>query len=161
MQKWRGQVPACRGKPRSRPHRFGLMATALISTCWLAAGCASTTLQEVRGKTAGGPEYRNKGDSSSEVRYNVVQGVELKWSNGVTTGASYRRRDTDQGSGDNDNLVLFEVGYPLWKAAKKPEKSEKTSERLEDLQREVAELRGRLAELSAGSPNAAVASAGK
>ncbi len=103
-----------------------------------AAGCA---LQELRGKSAFGPEYRHSGSrGEDEVRYNAVQGLELRWDKGITTSATYRRRDSDDGNGDNDNLVLFEVGYPLWKAKKK---EDVLAKRVEQLERELKEMRSR------------------
>jgi hypothetical protein len=109
----------------------------------MVVGC-SASLKEITGKTAFGPEFRNFGDNTHDVRYTAIQGIDLKWSNNWTTGVSYQRRDVDEGSGDNENLVLFEVGYPLWNAPKKPEKTadllqiEKLEEELRLLGSEVA-----------------------
>jgi hypothetical protein len=119
-------------------------------------GCKSASVSEVRGKTSFGPEFRNRGNNTSEVRYDVRQGIDVKWDNGWTTGVNYRRRDVDDGSGDNENRVLFEVGYPLWKAPKKPEK---TTQRLDELEHEVQEMRSRVAALKAGPAQERVAQA--
>jgi hypothetical protein len=100
----------------------------------LPGGCA---LQEIRGKTSFGPEYRNRGDSTSEVRYDGRQAVEFRWDKGMTTGLTYRRRDVDNGSGDAENLFLFEVGYPLWKAPAKPDKADA---RIAELEQRISEL---------------------
>jgi len=105
------------------------------------AGCKAT-VQEVRGKTSFGPEFRNRGNNTSEIRYDARQALELRWDSGWSTGLTYRRRDIDGGSGDNENLFLFEVGYPIWKAPKKPDK---TALQLEELQKQIEELRARLA----------------
>jgi len=95
----------------------------LLSLLLPGIGCKSASVTEVRGKTAFGPEFRNFGTNTSDIRYTAIQGVDLKWSNDWTTGVLYQRRDVDEGSGDNENLVLFEVGYPIWNAPKKPEKT--------------------------------------
>jgi hypothetical protein len=120
-------------------------------------GCKSASVNEVRGKTSFGPEIRHRGTNTDEVRYDARQNVELRWDNGWTTGLTYRNRAVDEGSGDNEHLFLFEVGYPIWKAPKKPDK---TAERFEDLQRQVEELRSRLAATSDRSSASGVASAG-
>lgn len=101
-----------------------------------AAGCA---LKEVRGKSAFGPEFRHSGNNGTEeVRYDARQGVEFRWDKGITTGLTYRRRDVDEGSGDNENLFLFEVGYPIWLA---PKTEDKLAQRVSELERQLAELR--------------------
>ena len=119
---------------------------ASLAACSL-AGCKANPT-ELRGKTAFGPEFRNRGNNTSEVRYTEQQGFEVKWDNGWTTGTQYRRRDVDDGSGDNENRVMFEVGYPIWKAPKKPDK---TAERIESLEREIQEMRERAASLKTPS----------
>lgn len=126
--------------------RFVVQAMALLA---LIGGCQSSSVTEVRGKTAAGPEFRNRGNNTSEVRYTVQQGIEAKWDNGWTTGVAYRRRDVDEGSGDNENRVLFEVGYPIWKAPKKPDK---TALQIEELEQEVQVMLARLAELRRPMP---------
>ena len=83
----------------------------------LVSGC---TLQEIRSKTKFGPEFRHSGSSNTNSdRWAAEQGIEFKWDNGVNTGLSYRRRDVDDGNGDNENLVMVEVSLPLWKAESK------------------------------------------
>lgn len=116
----------------------------------LLPGCSGWTLSEVRGKNAFGPEYRNRGNGTSEVRYDVRQAVDLRWNNGWTTGVSYRRRDVDEGSGDNENRVLLEVSYPIWKAPKKPDK---TAQQIENLEEQIEEMRTRMAALKAPASN--------
>ena len=117
---------------RVLPEVVGLVCL-LFAVC--PSGCA---LQEVRGKTAFGPEFLHSGtNSTNEVRYDARQGLELRWNNGVTTGVTYRRRDVDEGSGNNDNLVLFEFGYPIWKASKS---EDKLPERVEELEKRLREL---------------------
>lgn len=117
---------------------MGLTFAPMIVIALLASGCKSASVTEVRGKTAFGPEFRHRGDSTNEVRYDARQGLELKWDNGWTTGLTYRRRDVDAGSGDNENLFLFEVGYPIWKAPKKENAADK---KVAQLEQELQELR--------------------
>jgi hypothetical protein len=89
-----------------------------------------------------GPEFRNRGNNTSEIRYDLRQAAELRWDNGWTTGITQRYREVDGGSGDQEFLTLFEVGYPLWKAPKKPDK---TAMQIEELQRQIGELQSQLA----------------
>lgn len=87
-----------------------------------------------------GVEYRHFGESATNAdRYTVQQGLELHWDDGVTTGVTYRRRDVDDGAGDNDNGMWFEVSFPIWKA--KDDKEAEMMRRLDRLEREVAALR--------------------
>lgn len=125
--------------------RCSSVGLAMVLLALLGGSGCKASVSEVRGKTAFGPEFRNRGNNTSEVRYDVRQNVDLKWSNGWSSGLTYRRRDVDDGSGDNENLFLFDVGYPIWKAPKKPEKS---SERIEELEEQVREMRARVAALT-------------
>ncbi len=111
--------------------RLAVSALLLLLVC----GCA---LQEIRSKTRGGPEYRHSGaaDTNSD-RWMIEQGVEFRWDNGVNTGVSYRRRDVDDGNGDNENLVMLELSFPLWKAKPKPSQ---LALRVERLEQKLAEL---------------------
>jgi len=120
------------------------MLAPFLAVGLLYAGCKSSSVTEVRGKTSFGPEFRNRGNNTSEIRYDARQAIDLKWDNGWTTGVQYRRRDVDEGSGDNENRVLLEVGYPIWKAPKKPDK---TTQQLQELEEQVQEMRARVAEL--------------
>lgn len=122
---------------------FMILLTPLMATVACTSGCKSASVTEVRGKTFFGPEFQHSGTKSTDqIRYTGVQGVELRWDNGWTTGVTYRRRDIDGGTGDNENLVSFEVGYPIWKAPKKPDK---TAMQIEELQKKVGELQSQLA----------------
>ena len=144
--------------PWARAHTpIGMGVGSLLALCVAVTGCKSSTVTEVRGKTAFGPEFRNLGNNTSEVRYDARQNIELKWDNGWTNGLTYRRRDVDEGSGNNENLFLFDVGYPIWKAPKKPDK---TAQQIQNLEEQIQEMRARLAALgtptnSAGEPRLA------
>ena len=127
-----------------------VVAIPVICIALLGAGCKSASVTEVRGKTSLGPEFRNRGNNTSEIRYDLRQAAELRWDNGWTTGMTYRRRDIDGGSGDNENLFLFELGYPIWKAPKKPDK---TAMQIEELQKQIGELQSRLAGASSRDAN--------
>lgn len=110
---------------------LGLLAALLSSGC-------SWQLQEIKGKTKFGPEFRDKSGRTSEVRWTTIdQGFEFKWDNGWSTGFSYRRRDTDEGNGGNDNRILFELSYPLWRT---PARVDATERRVEELERRLAIL---------------------
>jgi hypothetical protein len=114
----------------------------LIAAALLATGCKSASIAEIRGKNQFGPEFQNQGNNTHQIRYYAGQQVELKWENGWTTAATYRYRPVDEGNGNQEHLVLFEVGYPLWKAPKKPDK---TTMQIEELQKQVGEMQSQLA----------------
>lgn len=110
------------------------------------SGCA---LQEVRGKTMFGTEWRHSGNAStSDERYTELQGIELKWDKGISTSAAYRRRDVNEGNGDKDDGVFLEISYPLWKA---PKKEDATAKKVAALEREIEELRASLSRLAEGA----------
>ena len=117
---------------------FGSFAFLVCST-----GCG---LKEIRGKTKFGPSFRHKAsDRSDSVRWTVQQRIGFKWDKGIRTGLTYRRRDTDDGNGNNDNVVFFDVSYPLWKAGKKPDSSKqpwkkRMKKKMKKLEKRVAEL---------------------
>lgn len=115
------------------------------------AGCSGAKVEELRGRTALGPEFRNRGDNTHETRYDTRQGLELRWDNGWTTSVLYRYRAVDEGSGDAEHLTLFEVGYPLWKA---PRKSDPTTARIAALEKELAGLREQLRNSPSGQAGA-------
>ncbi len=105
----------------------------------LLTGCA---LKEIRSKTKAGPEFRHRGfDRTSSNRWTAQQGLEFKWDNGVNTGLTYRRRDVDDGGGDNDNGVWLDISFPIWKAEQRPDND---AERMAKLEQRVAELENRL-----------------
>ena len=111
----------------------------LLVVVLLLPGCA---LKEVRSKTKLGPEFRHKGSDRTEaVRWTAQQGIELKWEGGVNTGVTYRRRDTDDGSGDHDDGVWLDFSFPLWKAPVKPDTMK---EQVEALARRLAVLEAQL-----------------
>jgi hypothetical protein len=125
------------------------MSGKLTAICALAMllinGCA---LLEVRSKSKVGPEYIHSGstDTDSE-RWTVEQGIEFKWDKGITTGITYRRRDINDGNGNNENRVLFEFSFPLWKAASGQARWARDVERLE---RRLAALETKAAGQSGG-----------
>ncbi len=102
-------------------------------------GCG---LKEIRSKTKFGPEFRHKGsNSTNSVRWTAQQGFDFKWKKGWSTGITYRRRDTDNGNGDNDNGVWLDFSFPIWKAPKKKDKdSKKTSEYISELEQRITLL---------------------
>lgn len=115
----------------------GVVLLALLS------GCA---LEEVRSKNKLGTEWRHTGSNSrNDERYTLEPGFEFKWDKGVSTGISYRRRDVNEGNGDNDNGVFVDFSFPLWK---RPKAEAKTAERIEELERRLAELESARAERS-------------
>ncbi len=110
-----------------------IVACGLIVSMF--SGCG---VKEIRSKSKFGPEFRHSGLArTSRTRWTAQQGIEFKWDKGVTTAMTYRRRDTDNGNGDNDNGVWFEVSFPLWKAKTKPDKN---AARIRDLERRLAAL---------------------
>jgi hypothetical protein len=115
----------------------------------ITVGCKSVNVTEVRGRTAFGPEFRNFGTNTHDIRYYVRQGVELKLSNDWTAGVMYQRRDLDDGAGDNENLVLFEVSYPLGKK-KQPTKTAQEMQ-IEQLEKELHDLDVELAQVDSGA----------
>jgi len=147
-----------RARPVDRPYCQRVCAALMLFCCMAALTGCKSTVTEVRGKTSFGPEFRNRGNNTHEVRYDARQNIDFKWDNGWTTGFTYRRRDVDEGSGDNENLFLFDVGYPIWKAPKKPDK---TAQRIEELDQQIQEMRTRLAGQAGGTPDDRVAHAGE
>lgn len=118
----------------------------LIACLFLLGPVSGCELKEIRSKSKFGPEFRHKGaDRTNNVRWYVQQGFDFKWDKGLTTGITYRRRDTDGGTGDNDNGVWIDFSFPVWKAGKKPDA---TAQHLEELER-------RLIILEASVPSAA------
>ncbi|MBI4717124.1 MAG: hypothetical protein HY763_04910 [Planctomycetes bacterium] len=145
-----GAAPGVRRRPVG--NRVGgarcLSGMALLAgVALIATGCKAAHLTEVRGKTSFGPEFRNRGNNTSEIRYDARQALEFRLDNGWTTGLTYRRRDIDGGSGDNENLFLFEVGYPIWRA---PKKEDAAARRITQMEKELQELRDTVADLTAG-----------
>ena len=107
----------------------------------LLTGCQAK-LKEVRAKTKFGPSFRHKGAKRTDsVRWTVQQGFDFKWDNGITTGVDVRRRDVDDGTGDNTTGVFFRVSFPVWKAEKKPDP---LKERVRKLEKRLAELEAEL-----------------
>ena len=112
-----------------------ITACSLLLT--LLSGCA---LHEIRSKTKVGPEFIHSGsDNTNSERWTVEQGLEFRWDKGITTGVTYRRRDVDDGNGNNENRVLLEFSFPLWRA-----ESQQTT-----LARRVQRLQNRLDTLEA------------
>ena len=130
------------------------------------AGCANNgkwSVTEIGGKTSFGPEWRNFGNNTHDIRYTAIQGLDFKLANKWNLGVSYQRRDVDEGSGDNENLVLFEVGYPIWNAPKKAEKSAVELE-IEGLERELRLLNTEVAvavQETSGAAGSSLVEAGK
>ena len=111
-----------------------------------AGGCAMPTmpvLQEVRHKNRVGVEEQHKGSSDTNAeRYTVAQGVEFKWDKGLVTGVEVRRRDQNEGDGDNDTGLWFDVSYPLWQAAGGEKHADNETR---ELRLRIEELEGRMA----------------
>ncbi len=146
---------------RSGPIGFlPLLAAALLCV----AGCKSNwSVAEIGGKTSFGPEFRSFGNNTNDIRYTAIQSVEFKLANKWTLNLLYQRRDVDEGSGDNENAILVEVGYPLWNAPKKAEKSAEEFE-IEGLERQLRMLDSELTVAGhgmTGSPSTAMAQSEK
>lgn len=110
----------------------------LVALALLGAVVSGCTLTEVRGKTKLGQEFRHSGTSNTnQIRYSAQQGLDLKWHNGVSTGISYRRRDDDNGDGNNDNGIFLDFSYPLWK---RRSKEDELAMRVQVLERRLAAL---------------------
>ena len=102
-------------------------------------------LKEIRSKSKVGIQFQHRGSNRTDSdRWTAQQGIEFKWSKGVKTGFTYRRRDVDDGNGNNDNAIFFDVSFPIWKAKKKPDPLKKKVKKLE---KRVKELEALLAEL--------------
>lgn len=103
----------------------------------LVAGC-QVKLKEIRSKSRFGSSFQHRSsDRTDSVRWTVQQGVQFRWSKGIRTGITYRRRDVDEGNGNRDNSIFVDVSFPIWKAKKKPSRLKK---RLKKLEKRVAEL---------------------
>ncbi len=148
------QENVCEGPAHSPPYGPGQSArrasccaalALCIATGLSAAGCKGWSISEIRGKNQFGPEFQHDGvKRSDQIRYYTGQQFEAKWENGWTTAVTYRYRPIDEGNGNQEHLALFEVGYPIWKAPKKPEKtSEGFQKRIESLERELEGMRAK------------------
>ena len=154
----RAYLPPRRGPSRGLRLVSPLLTLSLSVAGLLGSGCKTTSLAEIRGKSGAGTEFQHDGlKGTDQMRHYAVQGVELKWDSGWTTGLTYRLRDVQEGNGNIENLVLLEIGYPIWKAAKKPDK---TAERVDQLERELREVRAQMAASRAPATDSSVASSG-
>jgi len=98
-------------------------------------------LKEVRSKSKFGPSFQHSGlNRTDSTRWTAQQGVEFKWSDGLKTGITYRRRDTDDGNGNNDNAVFVDFSFPIWKAEKEPDPLKKRVRKLEKRVKELEAL---------------------
>ncbi len=114
-------------------------------------GC---TLLEIRSKSKAGPEFRHRGsDRTDSIRWYAQQGFEFVWqddhNNKITTGITYRRRDGDNGNGDNDNGVWLDFSFPVWKAEKN---ADRAARRFELLERRIEALESERGQASTPSP---------
>jgi len=102
----------------------------------MSAGCA---LREIRTKTKFGVEYRHENSDKSDLeRYLVQEAIQFKWDKGVDTSLIYRRRDiSNSPSGDSDDGMWFEIGFPIWKA---PSKKDALAARVAHLEKLVSKL---------------------
>ncbi len=111
------------------------VSVLLLAITCLNPGC---TLRELRSKTKTGIEFRHSGSRRTDrQRFTVQQGLEFRWDNGVSTAVSYRRRDDDDGPGDRDDGVFFDIGIPIWKAASSVSRA---NERIQTLEGRIAAL---------------------
>lgn len=114
-----------------------LILVGFIMTCH---GCA---LKRVKSSTKFGPSFRHKGSNRTDsIRWTEQQSYSFKWEEGVTTGIQYRRRDADNGNGNNDNGVFLDFSYPIWKK-KSRNKSQNTFDRMKKLELRLANLEER------------------
>jgi len=117
-----------------RTKLLGILAAGLLVA---GTGC-QMKLKEVRSESKFGPSFQHRGsDRTDSTRWTVQQGVEFKWSDGFKTGIAYRRRDTDDGNGNNDNAVFVDFSFPIWKAKQEPDPLKK---RVKKLEKRVEEL---------------------
>ena len=128
-----------------------LTLVILILFASFSLGCS---LEEIRLVSEGGVEYRrNNFDKSERERYSVQEKIDFKWEDGVNTAVTYRRRDVSDGpSGDHDDGVWFEVGFPIWKQSKP---KNPMIARIEALEHRIAQLESQLEdnnEISARMP---------
>ncbi len=109
-----------------------------IVACTTTAFLGCTKLKEIRSESKFGPSYKHKGTNRTDsVSWTVQHGIEFKFKEGIKTGITYRRRDTDNGNGNNANSVFVDFSFPLWKAPKKPDPLKK---KLKKLEKRVNEL---------------------
>lgn len=111
----------------------------LIGTAMLFSGCA---LKEIRSSTKTGPAFKHSGKNrTNSTRWYAIQGYDFKMSNSSSVGVTFRRRDTAEGSGNNDSGVLFDYACPIWKKTdKNTKKSRKNSERLQRIDERLTKL---------------------
>jgi hypothetical protein len=110
----------------------------------LASVSACSKLKEVRSESKFGPRFNHRGTKRTDsTQWTVQQGVEFKFKDGFKTGITYRRRDVDDGNGNNDNSVFVDFSFPIWKAKKKPSANKK---RIKKLEKRIAKLEAILTE---------------
>ena len=137
MRTTRREIP--RANSRGSCTRLLVVLPAVVCVAVAAAGCS---LQEIRSKSKFGPEFRHSGsDRTSAVRWYAQQGFDFIWSdqkdNKITSGITYRRRDVDEGGGDNDNGIWLAFSFPIWRA---PSKANETNARIGSLGERIAML---------------------
>jgi len=116
----------------------------LMIGCGVFAFSGCSKLKEIRSKSKFGPRYNHRGTKRTDsTQWTVQQGIEFKFKDGSKTGITYRRRDVDDGNGNNDNSVFVDFSFPIWKAPKKRSSQKK---RLKKLEKRVAQLEALLKE---------------
>ncbi|GJM23687.1 MAG: hypothetical protein DHS20C16_01020 [Phycisphaerae bacterium] len=131
--------------------RIPIRLLSIIVLVGIVGVCPGCGLREIRTKTKFGVEARHTNDDKSHVeRYLVQEALQFKWDHGIDTSLIYRRRDVSNSeSGDSDDGVWFEIGLPIWKAPKKPDK---VKARMAALERRVAELEQSLGSTKQSDP---------
>jgi len=123
-----------------RATNFAARRAVAVLIAALTTGCQ---VNEIRSTNEFGVEWRHKGEGrTNHERYFVKPGLELEWSNDVETEVSFRRRDDNDGPGDSDNGLFFDVSIPIWR--REPERDPRDL-RIAELERRLAALEARVA----------------
>jgi len=127
-----------------------------LAACLFSAGCASAgeflpglgtpardwNVQHIESKGRVGPDIRETDSGTNNNRWTAQTGFEATTYNGHKFGLEYRRRDTDNGIGNNDghdDSVWLTWSVPVWKDTSRPNKEKQLEQRIAALERRLAD----------------------
>lgn len=136
------------------------VVVAALAACLFSAGCAGAgeflpglkspardwTVQNIHSTGRVGPDIRETDSGTNNNRWTAQTGFEATTYNGHKFGLEYRRRDTDNGIGNNDghdDSVWLTWSVPVWKDTSRPNKEKQKEKQLEQ---RIAALEKRLAD---------------
>ncbi len=120
----------------------------------LSAGCAGPgqffpglkspaqdwNVKSVESKWRVGPDIRETDSGTNNNRWTNQSGLEATTYNGHKLGLEYRRRDTDNGTGNNDghdDSVWLTWSIPVWVDTSRPSKEAELEKRIAELEKRL------------------------